>query len=113
MAPSPFLAEEAKWSWVPDFDDTIEQGQFVIFRKIFVLEEVPIQEYLLQVSADTRYRLFLNGQSGTYFRSPPFSKFECLVSHGTFKLPSLAITDIENQCSKLWAVQKLLNSMVL
>lgn len=66
MARSPFLAEEAKWIWVPDFDDTIDPGQFVLFRKPFNLDEVPTQECLLHVSADTRYRLFLNGQSVSF-----------------------------------------------
>ncbi|KAB8301565.1 hypothetical protein EYC80_003409 [Monilinia laxa] len=62
MTSSPFLTEEAKWIWVPDFDDTIDPGQFVLFRKSFTLEKKPDVETLLRVSADTRYRLFLNGK---------------------------------------------------
>lgn len=63
---SPFLAEQAKWIWVPEFDDTIDPGQFVLFRKNFQLDDVPSQECLLHISADTRYRAFLNGQSVSF-----------------------------------------------
>ncbi|TEY62721.1 hypothetical protein BOTCAL_0158g00160 [Botryotinia calthae] len=62
MTSSPFLTDEAQWIWVPDFDDTIDPGQFVLFRKSFTLEKLPIEETVLHVSADTRYRLFLNGK---------------------------------------------------
>ena len=60
---SPFLAEEAKWIWMPNFDDTIDPGQFVLFRKTFHLDDTPTEKCLLHVSADTRYRLLLNGHS--------------------------------------------------
>ncbi|KAM0313576.1 hypothetical protein ACHAO8_005380 [Botrytis cinerea] len=62
MTSSPFLTDEAQWIWVPDFDDTTDPGQFVLFRKSFTLEKLPIEETVLHVSADTRYRLFLNGK---------------------------------------------------
>ncbi|TGO35969.1 hypothetical protein BHYA_0139g00160 [Botrytis hyacinthi] len=62
MPSSPFLIDEAQWIWVPDFDDTIDPGQFVLFRKSFTLEKLPTEETVLHVSADTRYRLFLNGK---------------------------------------------------
>lgn len=47
---------------MPDFDDTIDPGQFVLFRKSFDLEKNPNEKTLLHVSADTRYRLFLDGK---------------------------------------------------
>jgi alpha-L-rhamnosidase len=63
MADSPFLSGEAKWIWVPGFDDAAAKGQFVMFRKTFSIEEKLTEDVLLHVSADTRYRLYLNGKS--------------------------------------------------
>ncbi|KAH8678390.1 Six-hairpin glycosidase-like protein [Xylariales sp. PMI_506] len=60
---SPFLSGQAKWIWTPNFDDAALKGQFVLFRREFSLDAVPSGEALLHVSADTRYRLYLNGQS--------------------------------------------------
>ncbi|KAF7901337.1 hypothetical protein EAF00_003558 [Botryotinia globosa] len=62
MPPSPFLTDEAQWIWVPDFDDTVDPGQFLLFRKSCTLEKLPTEETALHVSADTWYRLFLNGK---------------------------------------------------
>ncbi|KAI0123934.1 Six-hairpin glycosidase-like protein [Xylariales sp. AK1849] len=62
MADSPFLAGQAKWIWVPDFDDAAAKGQFVLFRKTFRVKEKATDDILLHVSADTRYRLYLNGK---------------------------------------------------
>jgi alpha-L-rhamnosidase len=59
---SPFLNDDAQWIWVSDNDDTIDPGQFVLFRKTFSLQDIPQDEILLHVSADTRYRLYLNGE---------------------------------------------------
>lgn len=63
MANSPFLSGDAKWIWVPGFDDAAVKGQFVMFRKTFSIGEKPTEDVLLHVSADTRYRLYLNGKS--------------------------------------------------
>lgn len=67
MANSPFAPEKCKWIWTPNYDDAAVQGQFVYFRKTFSLPQIPssgeTKECLLHVSADTRYRLYLNGES--------------------------------------------------
>lgn len=62
-ANSPFASGQAKWIWVPGYDDSTKKGQFVNFRKSFEVKEKPDEDVLLHVSADTRYRLYLNGQS--------------------------------------------------
>jgi hypothetical protein len=62
-ANSPFADGQAKWIWVPGYDDTTEKGQFVTFRRTFEIREEPTEDVLLHVSADTRYRLYLNGES--------------------------------------------------
>lgn len=66
MANSPFAPEKCKWIWTPNYDDAAVQGQFVYFRKTFSLAQIPAaagDKTLLHVSADTRYRLYLNGES--------------------------------------------------
>ncbi|KAK3944420.1 Six-hairpin glycosidase-like protein [Diplogelasinospora grovesii] len=66
MAGIPFLSGEAHWIWAPDFDDAAAVGQFVLFRKTFSLEAVPSEATSLHVSADTRYQLYINGQSASF-----------------------------------------------
>lgn len=66
MSPQPALTPAAQWIWIPGFDDTVDPGQFVLFRKTFNLVEKPAGECLLRVSADTRYRLFVNGKSVSF-----------------------------------------------
>ena len=54
---------QAKWIWLPgfkDFDDILP-GRFVLFRKAFELPDVPTSPCEVCVSADTRYKLFVNG----------------------------------------------------
>lgn len=63
MEASPFSPEKSKWIWTPNYDDGAAQGQFVLFRKCFTLIQTPSSETFLHVSADTRYRLYLNGVS--------------------------------------------------
>lgn len=66
MASSPFAPNKSAWIWTPNYDDAGEQGQFVYFRKTFFLAQLPAAttpSLLLHVSADTRYRLYLNGAS--------------------------------------------------
>ena len=53
---------DVKWIWVKDFDDTVNPGTFVLFRKAFHLDHIPSSPIPIHVSADTRYRLFVNGQ---------------------------------------------------
>lgn len=66
MSPQPSLTPAANWIWLPGFDDSVDPGQFVQFRKQFFLDEKPAGECLLRVSADTRYRLFVNGKSVSF-----------------------------------------------
>lgn len=61
MNRTPFSSGKAQWIWVPDFDDALHVGQFVLFRRTFKVNEVPENEVIAHVSADTRYRLYLNG----------------------------------------------------
>lgn len=63
MEASPFIPDKSKWIWAPGFDDSAAKGQFVLFRKSFEVASVPASDVLLHVSADTRYRLYLNGES--------------------------------------------------
>lgn len=63
MTSSPFEPEKCKWIWTANYDDSAAHGQFVLFRKCFTLAQTPVSENLLYVSADTRYRLYLNGES--------------------------------------------------
>lgn len=54
--------EDAKWIWVPGYDDSTDPGRFVLFRKSFDLAQVPTTRCLVRVTADTRYRLYVNGE---------------------------------------------------
>lgn len=60
----PNWEEEANWIWYPHWrkEDEGEAGRFVYFRKVFELDE---DRYTctLRISADSRYRLFVNGVS--------------------------------------------------
>ena len=56
-------AWKAQWITHPTAS-TLDYGVFN-FRKSFVLESIP-QEFIVYVSADNRYRLFVNGQYITY-----------------------------------------------
>lgn len=60
MPPS-LLLGEAKWIWVPHYDDNVDPGKFVFFRKVFHLQSAVVHGATVRVSADTRYRLFVNG----------------------------------------------------
>lgn len=55
---------QAKWIWLPEYNDYDDElaGEFVLFRKTLDLQEIP-STCDLHVSADTRYRLFINGAS--------------------------------------------------
>jgi len=59
--------KEAKWIWAPDWspDDESGTGKFVYFRKTF---ELGVGEHTCtaRVSADSRYRLFVNGQRACF-----------------------------------------------
>ena len=57
---------QAKWIWVPNFDDTSYEAKFVLFRKTFSLDTVPLEPQYVRVSADTRYRLLINGHRASF-----------------------------------------------
>ena len=56
---------QVNWIWYPEFKDFDQEvpGKFVLFRKNLNLVEVPTRACMVHVSADTRYRLFVNGKS--------------------------------------------------
>lgn len=56
----------ANWIWLDNFDDAAAAGQFVLFRKTFHLDAIPDGPVAVRVSADTRYRLFVNGHSASF-----------------------------------------------
>jgi hypothetical protein len=58
-------SEETSWIWIPDWDEKDEVARIVKFRLCFELEEVP-DNIAINVSADTRYRLFVNGKSVSF-----------------------------------------------
>jgi alpha-L-rhamnosidase len=60
------LSSEAKWIWIPGYDDTSPEGQIVLFRRTFNLSRQRIDPVFLKISADTRYRLFVNGHSVSF-----------------------------------------------
>lgn len=57
-----FQIPMTNWMWIPGWDQ-MDQGNchLVYFRKMFVLDEVP-ESLKVRVSADTRYKLWVNGQ---------------------------------------------------
>jgi hypothetical protein len=52
----------ATWIWHPSYDDSRNPGSIVLFRREFTLDKIP-PTLTIAVTADTRYRLFLNGNS--------------------------------------------------
>ncbi|KAL4956635.1 Six-hairpin glycosidase-like protein [Aspergillus filifer] len=54
------------WIWLPEstptFTDHHSTGRFVLFRKQFTCDKIP-RTAQIHVSADTRYRFFVNGKS--------------------------------------------------
>ncbi|OCL07390.1 carbohydrate-binding module family 67 protein [Glonium stellatum] len=57
--------EQTKWIWIPNYNDSHPQspGQFALFRKSFNLSSLTSEKCFIHVSADSRYRLFINGAS--------------------------------------------------
>lgn len=45
---------------------TTDPGKFVLFRKVFHIQNTDSSECIVRVSADTRYRLFVNGNSVSF-----------------------------------------------
>jgi hypothetical protein len=63
----PSWTKTTPWLWTPDPSytetDPSTPAQFVLFRKTFALPEPAPESIILHISADTRYRLYINGQS--------------------------------------------------
>jgi len=55
--------QSANWIWVTGFNDTNPEGQTCLFRRQFVLAAQQTEPCPLRVSADTRYRLYVNNVS--------------------------------------------------
>ncbi|KAH8886913.1 Six-hairpin glycosidase [Thozetella sp. PMI_491] len=67
MSLQPFASKEARWIWAsPIPGDDPEPGQFVLFRRSFLLEDVVSPQCLVHISADTRYRLYVNGWRASF-----------------------------------------------
>jgi alpha-L-rhamnosidase len=66
---TPDWASSARWIWTPNFQDKgiKTPGKYVLFRKTFSLPrgERP-KLFTIHVSADSRYRLFVNGKSVSF-----------------------------------------------
>lgn len=58
-------SEAVNWIWVPHYDDIERVGGIVLFRKTFHLVDIP-SSCIVNVSADSRYRLFVNGTSVSF-----------------------------------------------
>ena len=61
-----YWKDKAEWVWIPNYDDTKDPGRIVLFRHTFDLMEKPTGPCVVRVSADTRYRLFVNGESVSF-----------------------------------------------
>lgn len=57
------FSKKSSWIWTPEWTQ-IDQSEaaFVYFRKELILDTCP-SRFLIQVSADSRYRLYVNGES--------------------------------------------------
>ena len=56
---------QARWTWLPGWVDAAlngEAGRKVTFRRVLKLSRPAAQPILLRLSADTRYKLLINGE---------------------------------------------------
>jgi alpha-L-rhamnosidase len=66
---TPDWVSSARWIWISKFRDegTVAPGKFVLFRKTFSLPRGNRRDqFIIHVSADSRYRLFVNEQSVSF-----------------------------------------------
>lgn len=57
------FTRKSNWIWTPDWDEQDQsEAVFVYFRKELLLQDKP-ERAIIKVSADSRYRLFINGIS--------------------------------------------------
>jgi hypothetical protein len=69
MSSPPAWAPAAKWVWIPNFNEAERDAlaTFVLFRKKFLwTAKTSGKECAVHVSADSRYRLFVNGVSVSF-----------------------------------------------
>ena len=60
-------SQNQSWIWHPDWkEDSTGIGAFVHFRKLFELESVPGHPVAIEITADTRYKLYVNSQPVHY-----------------------------------------------
>jgi hypothetical protein len=59
---------DTSWMWHPFFSEerTDTAGLFVHFRRDFVLEIMPSDSFKIRISADTRYKLYINQELVTF-----------------------------------------------
>jgi hypothetical protein len=59
---------DTSWMWHPFFSEerTDTAGLFVHFRRDFVLENIPSESFKIRISADTRYKLYVNKELVTF-----------------------------------------------
>ncbi|KAJ4178146.1 hypothetical protein NW755_013423 [Fusarium falciforme] len=55
---------DSKWIWHPQWVDSAKDsaGGFVHFRKELTLDRVPSEPVIVQITADTKYQLYINGR---------------------------------------------------
>lgn len=60
--------KSAQWIWTPNYrEEDIHNGQYFLFRKNFQwTAPTSIRRFPVHVSADTRYRLYVNGQRASF-----------------------------------------------
>ena len=63
-----FSQLDVRWMWHPEWTEECQNsaGAFVYFRKQIMLDAVPMEPILLNLSADTRYKLYINAQLVCY-----------------------------------------------
>ena len=57
---------KTNWIWLPEYKEDLKQEPvYVLFRKEYVIEQVE-SEMVIRISADTRYKLYINGRFVEY-----------------------------------------------
>ena len=53
---------ETRWIWIPGQEEKVrDKPSLIYFRKQFHADRLP-EEYIIKISADTRYKLYVNGE---------------------------------------------------
>ena len=56
-------SETVDWIWASNWDESHHVARIVQFRRSFTIDQSVPAKCLVHVSADTRYRLYINGHS--------------------------------------------------